>query len=61
MVGLITTLPISQSQALNKYIKNVDAMNRKTAYEYYSRLIGFQDFIIDSYNATLDDKVLKTN
>jgi hypothetical protein len=41
MVGLVTTIPISQSQALNKYIKNVDAMNRKTAYEYYSRLTGF--------------------
>jgi integrase len=61
MVGLITTIPISQSQALNKYIKNVDAMNRKTAYEYYSRLTGFQDFIIDSYNATLDDIITKIN
>lgn len=36
-------------------------MNRKTAYEYYSRLTGFQDFIIDSYNATLDDIIAKIN
>ena len=61
MVGLITTIPISQSQALNKYVKNVLAMNRKTAYEYYFRLMGFQDFIINSYNATLDDIIIKIN
>jgi integrase len=36
-------------------------MNRKTAYEYYFRLMGFQDFIINSYNATLDDIITKIN
>jgi len=36
-------------------------MNRKTAYEYYFRLMGFQDFIIKSYNATLDDIITKIN
>jgi integrase len=60
-VGLITAIPISRSQALNKYIKNVGAMNRKTAYEYYFRLIGFQDFLTNSYNATLDDIITKIN
>jgi integrase len=60
-VGPITAIPISQSQALNKYVKNVVAMNRKTAYEYYFRLMGFQDFIIKSYNSTLDDIITKIN
>jgi integrase len=60
-VGPITAIPISQSQALNKYVKNVLAMNRKTAYEYYFRLMGFQDFIINSYNSTLDDIIAKIN
>jgi len=60
-VGLITAIPISQSQALNKYVKNVVAMNRKTAYEYYFRLMGFQDFIINSYNSTLNDIITKIN
>jgi hypothetical protein len=35
--GLITSIPISNSEALNKYIRNVGAMNRRTAYEYYHR------------------------
>jgi integrase len=46
---------------LNKYIKSVGAMNRKTAYEYYTRLTGFQDFLINSYNATLDDIIMRIN
>ena len=36
-------------------------MSRKTAYEYYTRSVGFQDFLINSYNATLDDIVPKIN
>ena len=53
--GLTASIPISNSEALNKYIRNVGAMNRRTAYEYYIRLIGFQDFLTNNYNATLDD------
>lgn len=36
-------------------------MNRKTAYEYYFRLTGFQDFLTNSYNASLDDIIQKVN
>ena len=36
-------------------------MNRRTAYEYYTRLTGFQNFLIKSYNATLDDIIRKIN
>ena len=49
----------SENTALNKYIRNIRAMNKKTAYEYYLRLNNFQDFIIRSYNITLDDIVTK--
>jgi len=47
-----------ENSALNKYIRNIRAMNKKTAYEYYLRLNNFQDFI-RSYNITLDDIVTK--
>ena len=59
--GLTSSVPISKSEALNKYIRNIAAMNRKTAYEYYFRLTGFQDFLTNSYNANLDDIVQKIN
>ena len=36
-------------------------MNRRTAYEYYTRLTGFQDFLTNNYNATLDDIITKIN
>jgi integrase len=52
---------ISHSKPLNKYIKSVGAMNRRTAYEYYTRLTCFQDFLINNYNATLDDIITKIN
>jgi integrase len=47
-----------ENSALNKYIRNIRAMNKKTSYEYYLRLNNFQDFI-RSYNITLDDIVIK--
>ena len=59
--GLGTSIPVSNSEALNKYIRNIDAMNRKTAYEYYHRLTSFQDFITNSYNATLNDIIKRIN
>jgi integrase len=36
-------------------------MNRRTAYEYYTRLTGFRDFLTHSYNATLDDIITRIN
>ena len=36
-------------------------MNRKTAYEYYHRLTGFQDFITNNYNVTLNDIIKRIN
>jgi integrase len=59
--GLGTSIPVSNSEALNKYIRNIDAMNRKTAYEYYHRLTGFQDFITNNYNVTLNDIIKRIN
>jgi integrase len=56
-----TTIPLSHSDALNKYVKSVGAMNRKTAYEYYLRLIGFQDFLTINYNSNLDAVIQKIN
>ena len=49
--------PLGHSEALNKYIKSVSAMSSNTAYEYYSRLTGFEDFLTNSHNANLDDIV----
>jgi integrase len=60
-IGLKTTIPLGHSEALNKYIRNVGAMSSKTAYEYYFRLTGFQDFLTNRYNANLDDIVQKIN
>ena len=58
---LKTTIPLSHSDALNKYVRSVGAMNRKTAYEYYLRLIGFQDFLTNNYNASLDAIIQRIN
>jgi hypothetical protein len=44
----------TESTALDKYIKNVRAMNKRTAIEYHRRLLSFQDFVISNYNTTLD-------
>jgi hypothetical protein len=60
-MGLKTTIPLSHSDALNKYVKSVGAMNRKTAYEYHHRLTGFQDFLTINYNANLDAIIQKIN
>jgi integrase len=46
---------------LDKYIKNVGAMNRKTAYEYHLRLTSFQDYITNCYNATLYNIITRIN
>src|SRR5712691_9195737 len=39
---------------LDRYIRNIRAMNKGTAYEYYTRLRNFQNFVINDCNSTLD-------
>jgi integrase len=57
----------SKGTALDKYIKNIHAMNKRTAREYYHRLTSFQDFVIHRYKAknetksTLDNIIAKIN
>ncbi|MFL6434248.1 MAG: tyrosine-type recombinase/integrase [Nitrososphaeraceae archaeon] len=50
-----------ESRALDKYIKNIRAMSKRTAHEYHLRLIGFQDFVIRSYKTTLDGIIRRIN
>ena len=46
--------------ALEKYIRNIQAMNKATAYEYKFRLTTFAQFISNSYNnITLDHLITK--
>ncbi|HET7390567.1 MAG TPA: hypothetical protein VFJ51_07070, partial [Nitrososphaeraceae archaeon] len=49
--------------AMDKYIRNMRAMNERTAYEYYLRLNNFKEFITSTYNTTtsLDDIITKIN
>ena len=35
--------------ALDRYVKSIRIMNKKTAHEYYIRLINFQNFVIGRY------------
>jgi hypothetical protein len=44
---------------LDKYIRNIRAMNKATAYEYYLRLINFQDFVTRNYKTTLDNIITR--
>ena len=37
------------------------AMNKRTAYEYYLRLNNFQEFVISTCKATLDNIIAKIN
>jgi predicted transport protein len=60
----IGDIPVSQfkeSKTLDKYIRNVGAMNKKTAYEYYIRLTTFQGFLINNYKVNLDDIITNLN
>jgi integrase len=50
-----------ESTALDKYIRNIHAMNKRTANEYYLRLNNFQDFVIRNYNTALDNILTKIN
>ncbi|MFL6429981.1 MAG: tyrosine-type recombinase/integrase [Nitrososphaeraceae archaeon] len=57
----ITISSPEESRALDKYIKNIRAMSKRTAHEYHLRLIGFQDFVITSYKTTLDGIIRRIN
>jgi subtilase family serine protease len=59
--GLTASIPFSNSETLNKYVRSVGAMNSRTAYEYYARLTVFQGFLTNKYNATLDDIITRIN
>ena len=45
--------------AMEKYIRNVRAMNKATANEYYYRLTNLQNFALKDYNITLDKLILQ--
>ena len=45
--------------AMDKYITNIRAMNKATAYEYYFRLTTFQNFITNDYKTTLDNLIME--
>jgi integrase len=51
----------AKSTTLDKYIKNIRAMSKRTAVEYHRRLIGFQDFVIKNYKTTLDNIITRIN
>ena len=54
--------PQDVTTSMDKYIRNIRAMNQRTAYEYYTRLTNFQDFVISTYKvATLDNIITKIN
>ena len=40
---------------MDKYIRNMRAMNKRTAYEYNLRLTNFQEFVTNTYKTTLDN------
>jgi len=48
----------SSNGALDKYIRNIHAMNKATAYEYYFRLMTFQNFVVNDYKTTLDNLII---
>ncbi|MGA8082870.1 MAG: site-specific integrase [Candidatus Nitrosopolaris sp.] len=53
-----TSLSDAFSKVLDKYIRNIRAMNKRSAYEYYTRLTTFQDFIRNNYKITLDNLIV---
>src|SRR6187200_1737873 len=55
-----TTIRHSIGTAMDRYIRNIRAMNKRTAYEYYLRLSNFQDYVISTYKTnTLDNIITK--
>jgi integrase len=49
----------TDSGALHKYIRSIDAMNKRTAHEYYLILTNFQDFVISRYEISLNNILTK--
>ena len=47
----------AESTALNKYIRSIRTMNKRTAHEYYLRLTSFQDFVIGRFDAKTKTKI----
>jgi hypothetical protein len=45
------------SNIMDKYIRNIRAMNKATAHEYYFRLMTFQNFITNDCKTTLDNLI----
>jgi hypothetical protein len=43
--------------AMDKYIRNIRAMNKATAYEYHFRLTNFENFRLEDYNINCKDGV----
>ena len=43
--------------AMDKYIRNIRAMNNATANEYHFRLTNFQNFVLKDYNITLNNLI----
>jgi hypothetical protein len=43
--------------AMDKYIQNIPAMNKTTAYEYHVRLTNFENFSLEDYNINCKDGV----
>jgi hypothetical protein len=51
--------PYHTGNAIDKYVKNIDAMNKATAYEYYSRLTSFRNFVTNDYKTTVDNLIIR--
>ena len=49
----------SSDKVMDKYIRNIRAMNKATAYEYHFRLTTFQIFITNDYKTTPDKLIMK--
>jgi integrase len=49
----------NSDRLMDKYIRNIRAMNKATAYEYNFRLKTFQNFIAIDYKTALDNLIMK--
>ena len=57
-----TTIMRHNTGTIDRYIRNIRAMNKGTAYQYYLRLSNFQEFVISTHkNNTLDNIITKIN
>lgn len=49
----------SSDKVMDKYIRNIRAINKATAYKYHFRLTTFQNFITNDYKTTLDNLIME--